>query len=124
MVTITHRIELSPRLETLLRETRQSLWAAITDLKGKLMADSASILAKVTANTDVLKSVALTADALNEGQSTIEALIAELKAQIASGQTPTDFASLDAALDEQTAVIEGMSAAIAAPKPPAEVPVE
>ncbi len=59
----------------------------------------------------VLKSVALAADALNEGQASIAAEIADLKAQIAAGQAP-DFSALDAAADEQAAVIGGLNTAV------------
>lgn len=84
------------------------------------MATAEEVLAKVTANTDVLRGVAVIADTLNEGQETIEGLIADLKAQIAAGQTPTDLSAIEAALADQATVIDGMSKAIASPRPPAE----
>lgn len=112
-LNINLTIHLSPEVERLLRDHLKGIKAAIHKLETKLMADSASVLAKITANTDLLRSVALTVDALNEGQDTIVALIADLKAQIAAGQ-PTDFTEIEAALDDQGNVIAGAQAAIGA----------
>ena len=86
-----------------------------------LMADAASILAKVTANTSVLQSIAAAATALQEGHDTIQAEIDALKAQIAAG-TPPDFTALDAAADDQATVIAGISKAIPANTPVAPAP--
>ena len=70
----------------------------LLDIKHKvqtIMADAASVLAKVTANTDALRSIQLAATALEEGQATIADQIA-------------------AAVDDQSAVVSGIAAAIPA----------
>lgn len=84
------------------------------------MATAAEILATVNANTSVLNSIAVAADALNEGQVSIADQIAELKRQIEAGQTP-DLSELEAAVDNQTAVISGLKDAVGA-NTPAEPP--
>lgn len=80
------------------------------------MADAASTLAKITANTNVLKSVSTAVDALKEGQATMADEIKALKDAVAAG-TPPDFSALDAAADEQAAVISGLQTAIPANTP-------
>lgn len=75
--------------------------------------DAAAILAQVKANTDVLSSVAIAADALNENQTSIAAQIADLKAQIAAGQSP-DLSAIEQALAEQAQVIDGLKSAVGA----------
>ena len=81
-----------------------------------LMADAASVLAKITANTTLLQSITTAATALENGQASISAEIDALKAQIAAGQ-PADFTALDAAADAQATVISGIAAAIPANTP-------
>ena len=75
------------------------------------MADAASVLAKITANNDLLKSQTAALNALAEGQADITAEIKNLKDQIAAGQAP-DFGPLDAAADEQTTLVQGVGKAI------------
>jgi chromosome segregation ATPase len=87
----------------------------ILERMNDMSARSAAILAQITANTDALKSVATAADALKEGQSTIAAEIAALKAQIAAGgAADADFAALETAVTDQSAVVEGLKTAIPA----------
>lgn len=78
------------------------------------MASAEAILAKVTAQTDTLKAIAASVDALDEGQASISALIADLKAQIAAAGTPVDLGPLETAVDQQGEVIAGLSTAIPA----------
>lgn len=78
-----------------------------------IMADAVSILAKITANNDMIASQTAALTALAEGQTSIKAEIDALKAQIAAG-TPPDFTALDAAADQQTALVAGAGAAIGA----------
>ncbi len=95
----------------------------------KIMADAASILAKITANTAVLTSTALAVTALQEGAASIADEIIKLKAQIAAippggVTTPIDFGPLDTAADDQAKVIAGLASAIPASTPtPAPLPV-
>ena len=84
-----------------------------------LMADANSILAKITANTSVLSSVATAVTALENGQTTISAEIDALKAQVAAAGAPVDFTALDAAADSQAQVISGLATAIPANTPAA-----
>jgi len=83
-----------------------------------IMADANSVLAKITANTSVLNSIAAAATALEAGHSTIQDEITALKAQIAAG-TPPDFTALDAAADAQSTLIGGIATAIPANTPAA-----
>lgn len=78
-----------------------------------LMADAASILAKITANTTTLNSIAAAATALEDGQASISAEIDALKA----ANPAVDFTALDAAADQQATVISGIAAAIPANTP-------
>lgn len=94
--------------QEVLRELRR-----INKRLDKLMADAASILAKVTANTNTLKSIQAGVTAAAEGHTTIAEEIQALKDQIAAGQAP-DFGPLDAATDEQTTLLGGLAAAIPA----------
>lgn len=75
------------------------------------MADTASILAKITANNDKIASFTAALVALSEGQADITAEIKALKDQIAAG-TPPDFGPLDAAADAQTTLVEGAGKAV------------
>ncbi len=74
----------------------------------KLMADAASILAKITANNDMVKAQTAALVALAEGQADIVSEIAALKA----ANPAVDFAPLDAAADEQTTLVQGAGKAI------------
>lgn len=80
----------------------------------KQMADAAAILAAVTANTDVLKSVAVAADGLKEGQADIAAEIAALKAQIG---VQADLGPLETAVAEQGKIIDGLKTAVGSNTP-------
>lgn len=104
-----HVLESNQHIHRLLHEVR----ADIQDLKEHTMADAASILAKISANTNILKSIDAAANALEEGNANIVALIADLKAQIAAGTAP-DFGPLDAAADEQGTVIAGIADSVQA----------
>ena len=75
-----------------------------------LMADATSVLAKITANTNILNSIATAATALENGQATIAAEIDALKA----ANPAVDFTALDAAADTQATVIAGIATAIPA----------
>lgn len=79
-----------------------------------MSARSDAILAKITANTDALKSVVLATDALREGQATIADEIKRLKDQIAAGDTDADFTKLETAVTDQGAVVAGLQTAIPA----------
>ena len=87
----------------------------VLEKEDTLMADAASILAKITANTNVLNSIASAATALENGQATISAEIDALKA----ANPAVDFTALDAAADTQATVISGIAAAIPANTPAA-----
>lgn len=83
-----------------------------------MSARSDALLAKVTANTDALKSVALAADALKEGHVTIADEIKALKDLIAAGgDTDAAFTALETAVADQGAVVEGLKTAIPAGTP-------
>lgn len=106
----------SPDLDRQLREIKEMVGAGFQHFNkrlDKLMADAASILAKVTANTNTLKSIQAGVTAAAEGHTTIAEEIQALKDQIAAGQAP-DFGPLDAATDEQTTLLEGLATAIPA----------
>lgn len=77
------------------------------------MAKVDDVLAAITANTDIAKASAQAIDALREGHDNIAAEIADLKAQIAAGNT-TDFTAIDAALADQKTVLDNSNAAIGA----------
>lgn len=121
MWTIKIYLDLSPSLRQLVMSIiggQQEVLAALRNMETNRMADAATSLAKITANTDALKAIAAAVDVLDEGQTSIVALIADLKAQIAAGSQP-DFGPIDTALDEQAAVIGGLNQAI-----PAGTPIE
>ena len=80
-----------------------------------MSAQTDAILAKITSNNDALKSIQVSVDALREGNATIAAEIAALKAQIAGA----DFTKLETAVAEQSAVVEGLKTAI-----PANTPIQ
>ncbi len=75
-----------------------------------LMADAASVLAKITANNDLIASQNAALVALAEGQQDIVSEIAKLKAAGTGG----DFTALDAAADNQSTLIAGTGKAIGA----------
>jgi len=103
---------LKARVETLIETVgREARADKRRDLKTMAAVDIT--LAKVTANNDLLKSLDLAVDVLNEEHATIAEKIADLKAQVEAGQPP-DFTALDAAVDEQTAVISRVRAAVGA----------
>lgn len=101
----------------LLAELMQKLGRDVYELKQELteMASrtAAEILAAITANTDFAKSTKLAIDGLREGFTTLTEEIADLKRQIAEGQTP-DFTAVDAAIDEQKQVLADTDKAIRA----------
>lgn len=112
-VKVDLTLHLSPSLEKLLVEQVGELQTAIKRLEHKMAKTAEEILAKVTANTDVMKSVQIAVDGLKEGQATIADEIAALKAQVAAGTTP-DFTALEAATDEQGMVVAGLKSAVSA----------
>lgn len=72
---------------------------------------AAEILAAVRANSDRLQSQTLALQGLAEGHADIKSELADLKAQIAAGQTP-DLSELETAVNDQSKLVDGMGAAI------------
>lgn len=83
------------------------------------MADVASILANVQANTSTLNAVMAAIVALEAGHATVADEIAALQAQIAAFGVPVDFSALDSAVTAQTALVTSLAAAVPAAKPAA-----
>lgn len=81
----------------------------------------AEILAAVQTATTKVDGMRETLAGLAEGHADIKQEIADLKAQIAAGQTPTpeDLSDLDTAVDSLGKTIDGAAAAIDAGTPPA-----
>lgn len=96
----------------LARPTRDT--QLLLERMNKMSTQSDAILAKITANTDALKSVAAASDALKEGQATIADEIKSLKDQIAAAGVPVDLTALETAVSDQSAVVDGLKAAIPA----------
>lgn len=101
-----------PEFYAALGQSSPEVLEALRNDVRKTMADADSILATVTANTDALASLGVAADALNEGQTSIEELIADLKKQIADLGTPVDLGPLAAAVENQATVIDGLKKAV------------
>lgn len=98
------------KLNTLLATVRRN--EALSKERDEEMAGTAQeILAKVTANTDVLESIAVAADELNEGFDDISQLIADLKSQIGNS---ADLTELEEAVDKQATVAAGLKTAVGA----------
>ena len=71
----------------------------ITEIKTnveKLMVDISKITADITAETDLIKSVATAIDGQKQVQAQLEAQVADLKNQIAALNDPTLQAAVDA----------------------------
>lgn len=102
-MTINHRFDY-PEISRILRPIVEKL--------EKIRMSAETILAKVSANNDILKSLVVASDGLNEGQTSIEEHIEELKKQIADGQSAPDLTALEAAVEEQGTVIDGLKAAV------------
>lgn len=73
---------------------------------------SDAILAKITAQTDALKSVTAAVDGLREGKTTIADEIAALKQKIAEAGASVDLTALEKAVDDHGAIINGLTVAI------------
>lgn len=80
------------------------------------MVNVADEVAKISAQTDILKSVVTAVTTLSEGNATVADEIAALKAQIAAGGT-VDFSPLDQAIADQSTVINSLATAIPANTP-------
>lgn len=97
------------------RQDFTEIVSALHDIRAQLnhmetthMADAASILAKITANNDMIASQTAALKALSEGQADITSEIAALKA----ANPAVDFSALDAAADTQTTLVAGAGKAI------------
>ncbi len=106
---------LNVKIDALVRHAgiEEALIRALTKLEKQMAETTADIVAKISAQTDILRSIQTAASALAEGHASISDEIADLKAQIAAGQPP-DFTAVDQAIADQSTVIGSIATAIPA----------
>lgn len=100
-------------------DTVRGLVCLFTKEIRKMAGTAEEILAKIESNTGILNSLVVAADELNDQSTDIASEIQRLKDIIAAGQTP-DLSALEAKVDEQKAVIDGLQSAIKANPAPGE----
>lgn len=83
--------------------------------EGRIM-NAAELLANIKAKKDIVKAVAAAADGLEEGFASVNAKIADLKAQVEAGQTP-DFTEVETELAEMDTALTGLGESILAGTP-------